>query len=500
MKKVYDKEEGIASVIGTIFALMIFTALLGMFMTQVVPVTMKENEAQHDQQVLSQLSTLRSVVDILTMTKDTNYTAYVPIKLGADGIPFFASPTYGQLGLYPSVPNGNTSHMISLKFTDMYGNVMWKNSSGSLQFISPNKYYDAEIFEYADGGIMRYNYIAKSSVFAINPNINFEKQDLGYALSFPHKSGTYVQIPDSKSLDIVGPLTLEAWVYIKSGGTQYIITHGGYFTLWIKSNNGIRFADTYGHYVDTNPLPSKYFNKWIHIAAVLNGTYGSAMNKDTAQIYIDGNPMGASWGGTWQPDSTKHTTTTIGNDFNGYIDEVRIVNASLTQDDVEKDYYAGHYYPYVRNTAAWYHFDEGSVSGPIVDSSDNHNNGTVKGPVTPIKLDGINIAATLQNIYGTPAVLTGTDTRSIGISLQGVYSQSFDIMGTLNITVRDYYQYSTSHSFNFTSNWISSLTDMLNNTGLKEGIDYQVSGNVISIDYVNTATINMVYMIMNIER
>ncbi len=504
MKKIYEKEEGIASTVGTIFALMIFTSLLGMFMTQVVPVTMKENEAQHDQEVISQLSTLRSMVDLLTLTKDTNYTAYVPIKLGADGIPFFASPTYGQLGLYPFIPNGSTSHMLSFKFTDKYGNVIWANSSGSLQFVAPNKYYDSEIFEYADGAIMRYNYMSNASIFAINPNLKFESQDLGYALNFSGDTSAYVSVPDSSSLDVTGPVTIEFWAYIKEKAQQTFVIHNKYYTVWMHSNGAIRFADTFGDYVDTAPLPSSDYNRWIHIAAVFSGHTGDPVNKNNTQIYINGKPAGISWGGTWRAGSTTATELYIGkNGYDGYMDELRILNRALTQDDILSDYYAGHYYPTRRGTVAWYHFDEGNAhaGSVVIDSSGNGNNGTVNSDgVSSIKIDGVNVGATLQNIFGTPDVISGTDTRSIGVSLQGVYSQSYNIGGSLNITVKDYYKYVTSYSLNFTKCWISAITDMLNQTGLSYGVDYTVRGNTITIYYVNNADLNMVYLIMNIER
>ncbi len=500
MKKVYEKEEGIASTVGTIFALMIFTALLGMFMTQVVPVTMKGNEAEHDRQVLSQLSNLRSIMDILTLTKDTNYTAYAPIKLGADGIPFFASPTYGQLSLYPSTPPVS-KFMMSFKFTDKFGNVIYRNSSGSLQFISPNKYYAAEVFEYANGGILRYNYQSKTAVYAIYPNIKFQNIPLGYALSFPGSSSAYVSIPHDDSLDITGPITLEAWVYIKSEVRQTFISHSQQYVLWMKDNGGIRFADTHGHYVDTDPLPSKYLNTWIHIAAVFSGHAGDTVSSSNAQIYINGQPMGAHWGGTWSPQPTT-STVTFGNKFNGYMDEVRILNRALSPDEILSDYYAGHHYPSRSGATGWYHFDEGNAANGavVVDSSDYHNNGTIHGSVTSILITGVNIDTTLQNIYGSPDSITGTETRAIGVSLQGVSSESYNIGGTLNITVRDFYRFTSSFAFNFTGYWIQYLTNALNNSGLQEGVDYVVTGDTISIFSVEDANINMVYFVLSIER
>ncbi len=172
MKKIRRKEEGIASTVGTIFALMIFTSLLSMFMVQVVPVQIKENEAEHDMQVLSQLSQLRSVVDILTITKNTNYTSYVPIKLGAPGVPVVASPTYGQLSVYPA--GLNSTYNMNISFVDNYSNNISLLSQGSIQFTAPNRYYVPETFSYENGAIIRYNFYAKNAIMPIKPNMKFQ--------------------------------------------------------------------------------------------------------------------------------------------------------------------------------------------------------------------------------------------------------------------------------------------------------------------------------------
>ncbi len=176
MKRIYaKKEEGIASTVGTIFALMIFTSLLSMFMMQVVPVQMKGNEAQHDLKVVSQFSYMRSMADLLTLTRNTNYTAYVPIKLGAEGVTLFASPTYGQLSLFPG--DVNSSFLLSIHFLDKFGNRIYANSSGSLQIFLPNRYYVAEAISYENGAIIRYNLDANNASFVIEPNIKFQYSD-----------------------------------------------------------------------------------------------------------------------------------------------------------------------------------------------------------------------------------------------------------------------------------------------------------------------------------
>ncbi|NPA75005.1 MAG: LamG domain-containing protein [Euryarchaeota archaeon] len=497
MKRIYNKkEEGIASTVGTIFALMIFTALLGMFMTQVVPVTMKQNEAEHDIQVLSQFAQMRSMIDILSLTRNTNYTAYVPIKLGADGIPFFASPTYGQLSLYPSQINPN--YQMDLQFLDKFGNNIYRNASGSIQFIAPNKYYVPEIFEYANGGIMRYNFQTKNSVFPVTPSIRFENVALGYALNFTG-TDTATVITETSSLSITGPITIESWIYLRSLNDQTFLVNPGQYKLEL-SGGTITFTDDNGDGVSTYALSTSNLNKWLFVAAVFDGKKGDTLSSSNIQIYINGNPAVSVWptSEVWSPAASPTGNLQLGT-MDGMLDEVRVLYQALDQNEVESDYLAGHHFPTRYATAAWYHLDEGT--GTLAnDSSGNNNTLTLTSSNMWVALTGVNVYATLQNLFGNPGSITGTETRSIGISLEGISTETYSIGGTLNITFKDYYAYTQSFALNFTGYWLNYTVSMLNSAGLKLGTDYTITGDVIHIAYVNQATVNMVYLGISIER
>jgi hypothetical protein len=266
-------------------------------------------------------------------------------------------------------------------------------------------------------------------------------------------------------------------------------------------HNGIlRFADTHGNYVDSYTLTDSYLNRWIFIAGVFDGKKGDKVSPDTAQIYINGKPAGHTWSNTsWDPtDETSTTGFQIGT-MDGMIDEVRVLSRALSGNDIENDYLAGHHLPIRYGIAAWYHLDEGTGT-VAVDASSNHNNLTISSSDLWVPLIGVNVYSSLQNIFGSPGSITGTETRSIAISLEGISQETYDIGGTLNITVNDYYSYSKSFSLNFTKYWISYITDSLNATGLEEGIDYTVTGNTVHIAYVENANINMIYLSMEIER
>ena len=237
MKKMYSrKEDGIASTVGTIFALMIFTSLLSMFMMQVVPVQMKGNEAQHDLKVVSQFSYMRSMMDLLTLTKNSNYTTYVPIKLGAEGITLFASPTYGQLSVFPAT--NNSSFQLSLNFIDFYGNKIYANSSGSIQILLPNRYYVAEMISYENGAVIRYNIDAKNASFVMEPNIKFQYSESEGGIIISAVLQVIYGLPKS----VTGMETRNLGItYVGSSSSSYIPKN--------QVNITVRSNYTYGHLV-----------------------------------------------------------------------------------------------------------------------------------------------------------------------------------------------------------------------------------------------------------
>jgi len=265
MRRIYRrKEEGIASTVGTIFALMIFTALLSMFMVQVVPVQIKDSEAEHDMHVLSQFSQLRSVVDILTLTKNTNYTTYIPIKLGAAGVPLVASDTYGQLSVYPT--GINSTYMMSVSFTDAYNTPISQNATGSLQFIAPNRYYVPEMFAYENGAVVRYNYHSQNAIMPIEPNMKFVLSTTGVNVSLT------LQKIYGYPITITGADTRSIGISLEGLETQTYNVGGGDITIKVNDNY------TYG---------SSYINLtkfWIHSLQSMLNSSGLVENIDYTVI------------------------------------------------------------------------------------------------------------------------------------------------------------------------------------------------------------------------
>jgi len=199
---------------------------------------------------------------------------------------------------------------------------------------------------------------------------------IGGALSFDGVND-YVDCGNNPSLDITDEITVEAWVYIPSGvDTNYergIINRGaeGYWRMGIKWGN-IRF-----HVWNTeNILKSVSFaytnDVWIHVVATVKAN-------DKLRIYKNGQIM-AETSFPGEMKSNPSLRVQIGNlgygvsyIWNGLIDEVRIYNRALSEEEIRFHYSRG-------GPVGYWKFDEGS--GNIAyDSSGNGNHGTlVNGP------------------------------------------------------------------------------------------------------------------------
>lgn len=99
-------EEGVASTVGTIMALLVVLTLLTLVVNQYVPVWGKENEAAHEATVYGQFGALKGTVDTQIIAARSAMLAgstfiptesYTAIQLGTEGLPVFSGPTIGQL-------------------------------------------------------------------------------------------------------------------------------------------------------------------------------------------------------------------------------------------------------------------------------------------------------------------------------------------------------------------------------------------------------------------
>ncbi len=159
----------------------------------------------------------------------------------------------------------------------------------------------------------------------------------GYCYNFNNNN---INVPDSSSLSIIGDLTLSLWVKPNPlSGTQYLIaknqgSNAREYELRINPTGTLSiFRGTGGSESSVTSSSSVLANSWSNVVVTISG--------NSATFYING--VSAGTGSlTVTPidssDSLKIGSKNSGNYYNGLIDEVRIYNYALSQQDIQNYY------------------------------------------------------------------------------------------------------------------------------------------------------------------
>jgi hypothetical protein len=155
-------DEGVASTVGTIMALLVFLTFMSLIVDQYVPVWMKDAESAHMNEAFGQFGNLKNNVDTQVLACQVSKiagqtcmraTTFTPITLGVDGVPLFSSPTAGELQMNPW--DGN----VSIDFSYQAGNYtppVYSNSSGTIDLNVYNRYYVPQRVIYENGAVLVY--------------------------------------------------------------------------------------------------------------------------------------------------------------------------------------------------------------------------------------------------------------------------------------------------------------------------------------------------------
>ncbi len=147
--------RAVVSVVGTLLSLLVFFALFGIFLTQVAPVWMSENEEALTVQLESSLGNLKADIDT-QVTEGGPSVLSVPFQLNSATIPLLAQPTSayfsfipGAIGIFSNVTMqpapGATGHSI---FTE---NI----SLGVFTLVVPNRYYAPQTFSMENDAVIQ---------------------------------------------------------------------------------------------------------------------------------------------------------------------------------------------------------------------------------------------------------------------------------------------------------------------------------------------------------
>lgn len=152
----------------------------------------------------------------------------------------------------------------------------------------------------------------------------------------------YVEVADSPSLNVDQEVTISAWVFLQSSTYHAVVSrkqqkHSSRFL--ILGSDELFYETGSGNYSKSSDTLTK--EKWSHIVLTLN----EVSDDLEASFYINGNHSGTE---TILSDSVDWNSTYnlwIGaNDLdadyvlNGTIDDVRIFNVSLNQNQVQNDF------------------------------------------------------------------------------------------------------------------------------------------------------------------
>ena len=151
----------------------------------------------------------------------------------------------------------------------------------------------------------------------------------------------YVEVPHDASLTMDTEVTVMAWInaerYNSAGGDwQAILAKSNAprsYSFYTYTNGTLHFSvGASGAYIGSNSTGLVPLNEWAHVCAmVVDGHH---------QYYINGEDAGTGGAGTILPGATDTDTVRIGlsheggNNFLGMIDDVRIYNKALSQDEV----------------------------------------------------------------------------------------------------------------------------------------------------------------------
>ena len=160
-------DEGVASTVGTIMALLVFLTFLSLIVNQYVPVWMKDSEASHMNVALGQFGGLKGSVDLQILAAQTAQVAgshYIPVTaasavtLGVDGVPIFASPSLGTLTSAPE--SGPFTVEFDYMIQGLSGSAVRthvrEQSNGTVDLFVANRYFVPQRVAYVNGAVIRY--------------------------------------------------------------------------------------------------------------------------------------------------------------------------------------------------------------------------------------------------------------------------------------------------------------------------------------------------------
>lgn len=296
-------DEGVASTVGTIMAMMVFLAALSMFTSQYVPVWMEENEASHMSTAYSQFASLKQAVDMQilagTIQGTANIQMFSPVKLGAEGIPMFAAPTPGYL---------------TISRTSSYDNVSFS--------------YNTSHFGFNTSAILDHTAETGGTIKLSVGNRYYIAQELAYendALILKQVDGQYMKATPQFTITMVGPNLYQisyTQVDLRGDDANYI----GFGTRGVKTVMKSTSTTTFTNLTNESAIGVFATHPYLYI----NHTtiYERAWNTSFNQTLSDPK-LGLKWGLDFDDPTTDYTITSTQRPNPGSIDTLWEVSVRI---------------------------------------------------------------------------------------------------------------------------------------------------------------------------
>ncbi len=252
-RRLHASHRGVAAVVGTLLALLVFLAIFGIFLSDYLPLWMQDNEQSLAAQVESQFGGIQNTMGSEYLSSDAGYQAANPVTMQSGGVPVFAQPTQGILSF---TGNHQLFTNVSFRLDSSTGQAYYQNITtvGDLTMSLPNRYYVPMTFDLQNGGVIE----AQSGA---------SQQNMIFAPSVVANSSG-------------GVSTLYMTLFALYGNNSVLnLPTAVVYTTFLASQQYPGYAGTYVDVNFTTQYPCAWATYWNNTFGYLNSTqYPSTLN------------------------------------------------------------------------------------------------------------------------------------------------------------------------------------------------------------------------------
>lgn len=100
IRRLRHGRRGVAAVVGTLLALLVFLSIFGIFLTDYLPLWMTDNEETYSVTVANQFGNILNTMSSLYLSGRSGFAVSDPVTTQSSSVPVFAQPTDGVLNFF----------------------------------------------------------------------------------------------------------------------------------------------------------------------------------------------------------------------------------------------------------------------------------------------------------------------------------------------------------------------------------------------------------------